>query len=133
MLPTLIRGLQGSGVGSSWETAVDSRGKCVNKIGGIHELRIEVSLNHREATRGSTYNKAEIRNEASVDTTTTETRRNRSVAKKRNDGKTTRGEAGNAERKPRIRAFANVGRRCEASRLEMIHHGRGIDDKVAGW
>ena len=103
----------------------------MKKIGVIHELRIEVGLDHREATSGGEvqYSKAEIRNEASVDTKTTETRCNRSVAKKRNDGKTTRSEAGNAERESRIRAFANVGRQCEGSYLEMSHHG--VDDKVA--
>ena len=31
---------------------VDSRGKGVNKIGVIHELRIEVGLDHRAATSG---------------------------------------------------------------------------------
>ena len=78
---------------------------------------------------GGKYNEAEIGNEASVDTKTTETQCNRSVSKKRNDGKMTRSEAGNAERESRICAFANVGKRCEASRLEMSHHS--VYDRVA--
>ena len=45
---------------------------------------------------GGKYNKAEIGNEMSVDTKTTETRCNRSVAKKRNDGETSRSDAENA-------------------------------------
>ena len=47
---------------------------------------------HRDARK---YNEAEIGNEMSVETKTTETRCNRSVAKKRNDGETTRSEAEN--------------------------------------
>ena len=36
----------------SWETVVDLKGEGVNKIGVIHELRIEVGLDHRGATSG---------------------------------------------------------------------------------
>ena len=51
---------------------------------------------------GGKYNEAEIGNETSVDTKkTTDTRCNRSVAKKLDDGETTRSEAENAEHEMR--------------------------------
>ena len=67
-----IRRLQGNGVASS--------GGTIGKL-----------------QAGGKYNEAEIGNEMSVDTKTAETRCNRSVEKKGNDGETTRSEAENAE------------------------------------
>ena len=46
----------------------------MNKIGVIHELRIEVSLGYREATSGK-YNEAEIGNDVSMELRDDVTRR----------------------------------------------------------
>ena len=68
----------------------------------------------------------------SVDTTITETRCNRSLAKNRNDGETTKGEAENAERESRDTCLHEYRgrRRSEGSCVEMSHHG--VDDRAAG-
>ena len=86
------------------------RGKGADKIGLMHELRIEVGLDHREATSGGKYNEAEIGNEMSMDTKTTETRYNRPVVKKQNDGETTRSEAENAECESRDTCLREYGK-----------------------